>query len=81
MTLVASGLKLKFIDRNGFVLVENVYIERTYSWMTVCGEPLQKMYVQLSVAERSCAQGFGRENRGKAERISHIPRGGNLWSH
>jgi hypothetical protein len=63
------------------VLVENVCIERTYSWMSVCGEPLRKMYVQLSMVERSCAQGFGMENRGKAERISHIFRGGNLWSH
>jgi len=27
--------------------------------MTVGGEPLQ-MYVQLSMAERNCAQGFGR---------------------
>jgi hypothetical protein len=57
------------------VFVENVCIERAYSRMTVCGEPLQKMYVQLSMAERSCAQGFGRENRGKAERSSHILRG------
>jgi hypothetical protein len=50
------------------VFVENVSVERAYSRMTVCGEPLQKMYLQLSMAERSCAQGFGRENRGKAER-------------
>jgi hypothetical protein len=80
--LRCAGLRLKFRDRNGFVFVADVCIEGTYSWMTVCGELLQ-VYVQWSVEERSCAQGFGRETRGKAESSSHILvlRDGSLQSH
>ena len=76
-----AGLKLKCREAQGSVFVANVYVEHTYSWMAVCGEPLQKMYVQLSMAERNFAQRFGRGYRGTAVPSSHVLLGGSQQSH